>query len=61
MIGRDAIMDLDRMIPQDTLDCPAAMPDQRQPKLATIVDDREMLRVAVELTRDLQDARPAIY
>jgi fatty acid desaturase len=49
------------MIAQDTLDRPGAIPAQRQGRLATIADDREMLRAAVELTRDLQEARPGIY
>lgn len=30
-------------------------------KLAVIPDDKEMLRAAVELTRDIADARPEIY
>lgn len=61
------------MIAQDMLDRPAAPSAQgngpaegsvqapREAKLASIADDREMLRAAVELTRDLQEARPAIY
>ena len=31
------------------------------PSLATIPDDKEMLRAAVDLTRDLAEARPEIY
>ncbi|WP_088307361.1 fatty acid desaturase family protein [Novosphingobium sp. B 225] len=31
------------------------------PSLATIPDDKDMLRAAVELTRDLAEARPEIY
>jgi fatty acid desaturase len=38
-----------------------AASDQSAPKLAVIPDDKEMLRAAVELTRDIAEARPGIY
>lgn len=50
------------MIAQDTLDRPAsAQPVAAKPALARTPDDKEMLRAAVELTRDLQAARDGIY
>jgi fatty acid desaturase len=57
-------MEHDAMIAQDTLDHPAgpaAPAPATAARLASIADDREMLRAAVELTRDLQEARAAIY
>lgn len=53
------------MIAQDMLDRQAAAPAPPSatsgPRLARTADDREMLRAAVELTRDLQEARADIY
>jgi fatty acid desaturase len=51
------------MIAQDTADFPAlSIPAvSTKVKLAEIPDDKEMLRAAVELTRDLTAARPGIY
>lgn len=49
------------MIAQDTLDRAAATPTTARPALARTPDDKEMLRAAVELTRDLQTARDGIY
>lgn len=49
------------MIAQDTLDRAAATPNTARPVLARTPDDKEMLRAAVELTRDLQTARDGIY
>lgn len=49
------------MIAQDTLDRAAATPTTARPVLARTPDDKEMLRAAVELTRDLQTARDGIY
>lgn len=52
------------MIAQDTLDrtiAPADTPSVGRPGLARTPDDKEMLRAAVELTRDLQGARDAVY
>jgi fatty acid desaturase len=51
------------MIVQDTLDRPALVPAPAiaAARLARTPDDRELLRAAVELTRDLQEARPGIY
>jgi len=39
----------------------AAGADGQGPKLAVIPDDKDMLRAAVELTRDIAEARPEIY
>lgn len=49
------------MIVQDTLDRPITPAAAGRPALARTPDDREMLRAAVELTRDLQAARDGIY
>jgi fatty acid desaturase len=50
------------MIVQETLDRPAAAASASgRPVLAHTPDDKEMLRAAVELTRDLTAARDAIY
>lgn len=49
------------MITSDTLDRPIGAPASAAAKLARTPDDKEMLRAAVELTRDLQTARDAIY
>lgn len=49
------------MIAQDTLDRPASAQPAAKPVLARTPDDKEMLRAAVELTRDLQRARGGIY
>lgn len=49
------------MTMQQTLDpaSPASLP--RSGKLAAIADDKAMLRAARDLTKDIADARPAIY
>jgi fatty acid desaturase len=49
------------MIAQDSLDRPAPAPAAVRVALARTPDDKEMLRAAVELTRDLQAARDGIY
>lgn len=52
------------MIAQDVIDAPAAAPAQQQSgtiKKSAIPDDKEMLRAAVELTRDISAALPRIY
>jgi fatty acid desaturase len=51
------------MIAQDTLDRAAAPPASAAPKrsIGATPDDKEMLRAAVELTRDLSAARAAVY
>lgn len=49
------------MIAQDTLDRSPSAPAAARPALARTPDDKEMLRAAVELTRDLQAARDGIY
>ena len=50
------------MIAQDTLDRAAsAKPAAGRPGLAATPDDKDMLRAAVELTRDLTAARDAVY
>lgn len=49
------------MIAQDTLDRPASAAPAARMALARTPDDKEMLRAAVELTRDLQVARGVIY
>lgn len=49
------------MIAQDSLDRPAQAPAIVRAALARTPDDKEMLRAAVELTRDLQAARDGIY
>lgn len=46
------------MTVQDTIKVAGA---SAAPKLAAIADDKDMLRAAVELTRDIAEARPAIY
>ncbi len=57
-------LELHGMIATDTLNVPrtAAPAHPALPKgLAGTPDDKEMLRAAVELTRDIATARPAIY
>ncbi len=49
------------MIAQDTLERPASAAAPVPPILTRTPDDKEMLRAAVELTRDLQAARGDIY
>lgn len=54
------------MIAQDVIDAPssrvAPLPDQAgAQKKSEIPDDKEMLRAAVELTRDISTALPGIY
>lgn len=51
------------MIAEETMDRPAAAAPtgQARIKLAGTPDDKEMLRAAVELTRDISEARPDIY
>jgi fatty acid desaturase len=49
------------MIAQDSLDRTAAAPTLLKRSIGTTPDDKEMLRAAVELTRDLSVARDAIY
>lgn len=49
------------MIAQDTLDRPLDAPPVARLALARTPDDKEMLRAAVELTRDLQVARGGVY
>lgn len=49
------------MTAQQTINIPtAAMPAARKEKVA-IPDDKAMLRAAVELTRDIAEARPGVY
>ncbi len=57
-------LEIHGMIATDTLTAPRASSDAQPslPKgLAGTPDDKEMLRAAVELTRDIATARPAIY
>lgn len=49
------------MIASDSLDRPIGAAASAAQKLARTPDDKEMLRAAVELTRDLQAARGGIY
>ncbi len=46
---------------EQTLDPVSPVPLPRSGKLAAIVDDKAMLRAARDLTKDIADARPAIY
>src|SRR5690606_2471717 len=48
------------MTAQQTIDIPAATPARTVGKLA-IPDDKAMLRAAVDLTRDIAEAKPGIY
>ena len=49
------------MIASDILDRPVVTPIPAKGAIAATPDDKAMLRAAVELTRDLQEARPGIY
>ena len=49
------------MIAQDTIDRPIAAPAAARRSIGATPDDKEMLRAAVELTRDLTGARDAVY
>ena len=49
------------MIAQDTLDRSIAAPAAAKRSIGATPDDKEMLRAAVELTRDLTGARDAVY
>lgn len=54
------------MIAQEVIDAPSALAGQVHartsvPKKSEIPDDKEMLRAAVELTRDISTALPRIY
>lgn len=46
---------------EQTLDPASPVPLPRSGKLADIADDKAMLRAARDLTKDIADARPAIY
>ena len=54
----DTVMNMHETAMQPTAALPSAPANMR---LSDIPDDKEMLRAAVELTRDIAEARPAIY
>ena len=49
------------MTAHEAIDIPGAQPPAARTAQAAIPDDMEMLRAAVDLTRDLSTARPGIY